>query len=252
MTEAESQSPAPSAGRNAQRSALAMAVFAVVCTAMMALTQWLTAPAIEASRYQERMQVLQALLPTGSYDNDVVQDAISLGPTPALGLRHGGRVYRARLGTQPAALIVEAHAPDGYAGEIQLLVGVRADGRLTGVRVTAHKETPGLGDYIDIRKDRRSPPWMSQFTNLSFAQLEMSKWKPRREGGGFDDVTGATLSARAVIRASAAALAFILHHEELLYTTPTGERLDGLLAPDAAEPPRPAGASLAPQPGSTA
>ncbi|THF66956.1 RnfABCDGE type electron transport complex subunit G [Pseudothauera nasutitermitis] len=216
-----------SAARSSLRTAVIMLVFTLVFTAAMAFIHQLTRPAIEASELQEKMRLINEVLPPGSYDNALLDDSVALGPTPALGLARGGTVYRARLGGEAAALVLEAEAPDGYAGRIQLVLAVAADGRIGGVRVTAHKETPGLGDYIDPRKDRnKERPWIGQFNGAGFDGIARADWKVKRDGGVFDAPTGATISARAVTHATARALAWTLAHRDALFAAAAGDTLD--------------------------
>ena len=136
------------------RTGSVMVAFTVAFTALMAYTYEATKVQIEASANEEKMKLISEVLPLAGYDNALLDDAITLGPVPELGLADGGHVYRARKAGQPVALILEAAAPDGYSGRVELIVAVRTDGSLSGVRVVNHRETPGLGDYIDPKKDR--------------------------------------------------------------------------------------------------
>ena len=212
-----------SAIRTSLRTAGVMLVFTLVFTALMATTHRLTRPAIEASAQAERMRLINEILPPALYDNALLEDFVLLGPTPALGIDRQARVYRARLGDEPAALIVEVTAPDGYAGRIQLAVAVAHDGRISGVRATAHAETPGLGDYIDPRKDReRENPWISQFNGVSFEDVAPQYWRVKRDGGHFAYRIGATISARAVTTATARALAWTMTYRDALFAADSG------------------------------
>ena len=136
------------------RTGSVMVAFTIVFTALMAFTYGATKNQIEASATEEKMKLISEVLPPASYDNLLLDDYVELGPTPELGLAEGGRVYRARRAGQPAALLLETTAPDGYSGRIDLIVAVRADGGVSGVRAVTHRETPGLGDYIDPKKDK--------------------------------------------------------------------------------------------------
>jgi len=215
-----------SASHTSLRTAGIMVAFTLVFTAMMAQTYRATRPAIEASAQQGKMRLINEVLPPAGYDNALLDDYVGLGPTPQLGLDQGGRIYRARRGGAPAALVLEAVAPDGYAGRIQLIVAVGADDRLAGVRVTGHRETPGLGDYIDPKKDRnKTRPWIAQFTGVSLADVAPARWKVRRDGGDFAYRTGATISARAVTNATGRALEFVAAHRDALFSAPAGSRL---------------------------
>jgi H+/Na+-translocating ferredoxin:NAD+ oxidoreductase subunit G len=214
------------ASHTSLRTATVMVLFALVFTALMAAIYGLTRPAIEASAEAEKMKLVNEVLPPQAYDNPLLDDTVRLGPTPELGLDAGGPVYRARSGGQPAALVFEAAASDGYSGRIELIVAVLADGRVSGVRVVQHKETPGLGDYIDPRKDKdRARPWITRFDQLSLAAVGEAGWKVRKDGGRFDYHTGATISARAVTNAVARVLAYAAAHRDRLYGAPGSTQL---------------------------
>jgi len=207
-----------SATKMATRTAVILFLFTIGFTAVLAGVYLLTKPAIDASAVLKKMSSIGEVLPPGSYDNDLLKDTLALPPTPALGLDDSSTVYRARQGGRPAALVIEAVASDGYSGKIRLLVGARADGSLSGVRVTEHKETPGLGDYIDPAKDKnKAHPWIAQFDGKSLATLPARDWKVKKDGGQFDSVAGATISPRAVIKAVHKALEYIAQHRDELY-----------------------------------
>ena len=138
-----------SASGMALRTAAILFVFVIIFTGLLSAAYQWTKPAIEASAAEEKMKLVDEVLPRSDYDNDLLNDTLTLPPTPELGLDEATTLYRARKGGQPVALVFEAVAPDGYAGKVKLLLALRADGSLAGVRVTQHKETPGLGDYVD-------------------------------------------------------------------------------------------------------
>lgn len=212
------------AARTSLRTAGIMLLFALLFTALMSATYRVTRPAIEASEAAQRMRLINDILPPSSYDNALLDDYVLIGPTPALGIDRQARVFRAWRDGAPTALIVEAIAPDGYAGRIQLALAVSVDGRLSGVRVTAHAETPGLGDYIDPRKDKasRAAPWITQFNGLGVADIPPQQWRVLRDGGVFGYRAGATISARAVTEATGRALAWATLHHEALFAADTG------------------------------
>lgn len=209
------------------RTAAIMMVFTLVFTAMMAGTYKATEPLVAASALAEKMRLIGEVLPAAAYDNDVMADAITLAPQAALGLDADTRLWRARKNGEPAALVLEAAARDGYSGRIGLILAVGADGRLLALRVTAHKETPGLGDYIDPKKDRnKSRPWITQFSNLGFDSVPRDKWRVKKDGGRFDQMSGATISARAVTNASGRALAWALENRDKLFALPANGRYE--------------------------
>ena len=217
----------PSILRISSRTATILLLFTLVFTALMAATYFATRPAIEQSARVEKMKLIGEVLPHDLYDNDLLADDIVLPPIPALGLDDASTVYRARKDGRPVALVAEAAAPDGYSGRIGLLLAVGADGRLIAMRVTQHKETPGLGDYIDPHKDKnKAHPWIDQFDGRSLDEVKPEQWKVKKDGGVFDAHTGATISARAVTNASGRALAWLSDHRDKLFQLPAGGRLE--------------------------
>lgn len=199
-------------------TAAIMLAFTLVFTAVMAGTYELTRETIAASAEAEQLRLINEVLPPESYDNDLLKDVQTLAPTPALGLENGGQIWRARKGGQPVAVVLQALAPDGYAGAIKLVIAVRADGTVGGVRVVSHRETPGLGDYIDPKKDKnKASPWISQFAGQSLTSSPLERWKVKKDGGDFDYRTGATISPRAVTQTVGRALAFVQAHGDALY-----------------------------------
>jgi Na+-translocating ferredoxin:NAD+ oxidoreductase subunit G len=127
--------------------------------------------------------------------------------------REETKLYIARLKGQATAVILEATAQDGYSGDIKLLIAVHKDGSLGGVRVISHKETPGLGDYIDVAHS----DWIKAFTNLSLSNPTTSLWKVKKDGGQFDYMVGATITPRAVIKATQHALSYVAEHQNTLF-----------------------------------
>jgi len=186
----------------AARTAAILFIFVIVFTGLLSGAYLWTKPAIEASAAEEKMKLADEVLPRSEYDNALLADALTLPATPELGLSDPSTLYRARLGKQPAALVFEAVAPDGYAGKVRLIIAVRADGRVAGVRVTQHKETPGLGDYVEIKKDKnKARPWITQFNGMALATAVDRDWKVKKDGGSIDYYAGATVTPRAVAKA---------------------------------------------------
>jgi Na+-translocating ferredoxin:NAD+ oxidoreductase subunit G len=219
------QTSTAGAVRISLRTAAIMLVFTIVFTALMAGAYHLTRPVIETTVLDAKRRLIAEVLPATAYDNDLLADSIELPATPRLGLTEPTRVYRARRGGEPAALVFEAAAPDGYSGRINLVLAVQADGRLAAVRVTRHKETPGLGDYIDPKKDKnKAQPWITQFNGRNFSDTPRERWRVKRDGGVFDQRAGATISARAVTQATGRALDWVLEHAHALYTQPADTR----------------------------
>jgi electron transport complex protein RnfG len=205
---------------SAFRMAGVLLVFTLIFTSLLALAQKWTQPMIEASLATEKMKFINEVLPAQRYpyDNDMLADILLLPPAPELGLNTESRVYRARRSGQPVALVLEAVAPDGYADEIRLILGITWQGTITGVRVVAHKETPGLGDYIDLKKDKnKKNPWILQFDGLRYPGTPDDEWKVKKDKGRFDYRVGATLSPRAVIKAIHRATQFVAANRARLF-----------------------------------
>ncbi len=209
------------------RTAAIMLVFTVVFTALMAGVYVVTAPLVAASAEKEKLALIGEVLPSTLFDNVLLEDWIEVSAAKELGSSDLVRLYRARQNGEPAALVLEAAAPDGYSGRIGLLLAVKASGELLAVRVTEHRETPGLGDYIDPKKDKnKTRPWITQFSNLGFDTIKQEEWRVKKDGGHFDQRAGATISARAVTNASARALAWALKHRDKLFTLPSNSRFE--------------------------
>lgn len=191
--------------RHSSKSGVLLMVFAVVGTALLAATHLATHDIIAASEKQAKLALIGQILPKALYDNDILQDARELPPTPELGNKDATPLYLATLGGKPSVAVFEAVAPDGYAGKIKLLVAVKANGELSGVRVVDHHETPGLGDYIMIAKD----PWITRFDGLSLAKYSAQDWKVRKDGGKFEHRSGATVTPRAIAKAVYKSLKYV-------------------------------------------
>ncbi|RMD80849.1 MAG: electron transport complex subunit RsxG [Gammaproteobacteria bacterium] len=201
--------------RQALRTGLLLGAFALGGTLLVAATHQLTAQRIAANERAYLLRTLHELIPAGLYDNDLVRDRI-LVRDPLLGSREPLPVFRARKGGRPVAAVLTAVAPDGYGGAIRLLVGVRYDGTVLGVRILSHKETPGLGDAIDQSKS----PWVESFRGKRLGDPPARLWRVKKDGGVFDQFTGATISPRAVVAAVRRALEYYTRHRDEIFAAP--------------------------------
>ncbi len=204
------------------KSALNLAIFAILGTAALALVFNLTKENIAKNEEQAKLKLIGQILPAEAYDNAILTDTLELPPTPELGTSSPTPVYRARKGGEPAAVVLEVVAPDGYAGAIKMIVSIYASGELGGVRVIAHKETPGLGDYIEIGRSK----WITQFDGQSLAKLPAPEnWKVKKDGGVFDYNSGATVTPRAVVKAVHKAVRYFDANRDQLFapSIPAGE-----------------------------
>lgn len=209
------------------RTGLRLAAVATVAALLLGGLHRLAAPRIAAQARQAERDALAVVLPARDHDNDLLADAIVLAAPHWLGSATPLRAWRARRAGKPQAVVLEAVAPDGYAGPIRLLIGVRSDGRVSGVRVLEHRETPGLGDIIDAGKSR----WIDSLRGRRLGDPPAARWTVRRDGGEFDQVAGATVTPRALLHAVRRALAYVERHGSELYAAPAGATLEHSDAP---------------------
>ena len=196
-----------------------MLAFVVLVTAVLALTYDKTHELISKSEAEEKLALINQVFPSGISDNDIIHDTIEIAPNALLGNTAPVTAYRARLGGKPAAVMIEATAPDGYSGKITLLIAILANGEISGVRVISHNETPGLGDYIDIAKS----PWIRIFDHASLDSVPDAAWHVKKDGGKFDYMTGATITPRAVVKAVHKALEYFAQNRASLFAERTGK-----------------------------
>lgn len=187
-------------GRAIANNATLLGLFAALTAGVIGLTYIGTKDRIAAAEKQAAERaLLEIVSPDGKriHDNDLLSDSRAIDPRywSALGLKNGGQYHIARAGDKVLAYLFPAVAPDGYSGNIKLLVGVRPDGRISGVRVLSHKETPGLGDKVDIKKSL----WVLGFNGKHLDKNNASDWAVKKDGGQFDAFTGATITPRAVV-----------------------------------------------------
>jgi electron transport complex protein RnfG len=201
-------------------TALNLLFFSVVGTSILALTYMQTHDRIAQSEEAEKLKLISQIVPHTLFDNDIVKDTISIAPDALLGNDDATTAYIARLQQQPSALVLETVAPDGYSGKIFMLVAIHTDGEVAGVRVVAHRETPGLGDYIEIAKSN----WIKGFDGTSQARYKDSDWKVKKDGGQFDYMAGATITPRAVVKAVHKTLQYFAQHRDALLAVPPQTR----------------------------
>lgn len=189
-------------------------LFAVASTALLAWTYELTRETIARSVENEKLKLIAQIAPPTTYDNDIMKDTVQLAADKLLGSDES-IAYRGRLNNQPSIVVLQAIAPDGYAGKINLIVAIRSDGSISGVRVVSHRETPGLGDYIEIAKNS----WITGFNGASLENRKAGEWKVKKDGGTFDYRAGATITPRAIVKTVHKALQYYAQHREELFAT---------------------------------
>ena len=195
------------------KTTVTMMVFALIGTALLAYFFEITREPIEASEKEARLALFKQILPESAYDNGLLTDIVELPPSELLGSQHPTIANIAKLNHQVAGVILEAVAHDGYSGDIKLLIAIRADGSISGVSVLAHKETPGLGDYIDITHGK----WIQLFNDESLSKSPPQLWQVKKDGGKFDYMVGATITPRAVVKAVLKALQFFEQNKKMLF-----------------------------------
>ena len=205
----------PEAKRGAtSKAVLVLGLFALVGTAIVALTNHYTRDRIVQNEREFLLRGLNELISPDRYDNDLFTDLITVIDKEQLGTSDPVKIYRARNNGSPVAAILAPVAPTGYSGPIGLLVAINYDGGLIGVRVSSHKETPGLGDKIDSNKS----DWIFSFEGLRIGNPPAVQWTVKKEGGYFDQFTGATVTPRAVVIAVYNALRYFDDNRELVFS----------------------------------
>lgn len=198
---------------NMFRTAVLLTLFAIVCTALVAYTYDQTRDRIAESERKALLVKLHSVVAPDMYNNELIKDITTVISKKYLGTDQPVTVFRARKDGKPSAVILTPIAPNGYNGPIKLIIGIKVDGTLSGVRVLEHNETPGLGDAIE---ERRSP-WIHVFDNRSLQNPGKKGWHVKRDGGDFDQFTGATITPRAVVKAVHNALLFFANNKERLF-----------------------------------
>ncbi|MCK4865124.1 MAG: electron transport complex subunit RsxG [Gammaproteobacteria bacterium] len=194
-------------------SAVVLALFAVAGTFFVSYTFDNTIDRINENKRLALLRSIHLLISPTAHDNDIFTDIIQVTNKKLLGSKKPVTIYRARKDNKPIAVIINSIAPDGYNGNIELLVAIQNNGTLAGVRVTHHKETPGLGDAIE---ENRSD-WIKTFDQKSLTNPETKGWAVKRDGGEFDQFTGATITPRAIVKAVYNTLRYYKEHRETLY-----------------------------------
>ncbi|PTA50367.1 electron transport complex subunit RsxG [Shewanella morhuae] len=198
------------------RNGFLLALFALICTGLVAVVNQQTADKITQQEQQELMRVLHQLIPDEMHDNDLTAQCTLLLDKEALGTDNPMPAYIATMAGKPVAIAIEAIAPDGYNGNIKLIVGVNTQGEVLGVRTLTHQETPGLGDKIELRKSN----WVSQFVGKMLDSQDDKQWLVKKDGGDFDQFTGATITPRAYVKAVKNAVWYFNNNQAQIFSQP--------------------------------
>lgn len=212
------------------RNGLLLAGFAVLTAVLVASTYLGTRDRISAAQRTAEEKALLEIIPRGTHDNTMLDDWImASADDPLLQLSQDRPIYLARRNGMTSAAVLPVTAPDGYSGAIELIVGVNRDGSVAGVRVLKHRETPGLGDAVDHRKS----DWIESLRGKSLENTPEERWTVRKDGGDFDQFTGATITPRAVVKATARALSYVAKHRGQIFpaSAANGEQIDEVPGP---------------------
>ena len=211
-------------GQSITRNSVLLGLFAICTTLLITGTFLSTKDTIATEKRKAEEKALLEIVPRERHDNSMLDDTVAVGPTAeGLGLLDDKTIYIARKGGAAVTAILPVVAPDGYTGEIELIVGVNADGTIAGVRTLSHRETPGLGDKVDLKKD----DWILGFNGRSLANPEKSGWAVKKDKGVFDQFTGATITPRAVVSAVARALQYAQDNHQRLFAPRADQATQG-------------------------
>lgn len=196
-----------------------LAIFAIICTAIVGLVNELTKDEIKEQEQLQLLNTLHSIIEPNRYDNDITRDCVSLS-SPLLGNSTNDKkiqtAYIARQNNQAIAIAMTSTAPDGYNGNIELIIAINMNDTVSGVRVLKHQETPGLGDKVELRKSN----WINSFTGKKLLSENDNRWAVTKDNGIFDQFTGATITPRAVVKAVRKTLLYFKDNKHSLLTRP--------------------------------
>lgn len=192
--------------------ALLLAGFALLASTLLGLFNWTTQGEIELRLQEDLKALLQSVVPDAVYDNDLLANTTTVDSSQDKVGQDKTLVYLATKEGKPTAVAFSLIATGGYSGDIYLIMGVHVDGHVLGVRVISHAETPGLGDKIEFSKS----DWITGFNQHSLDSLTSSQWAVKKDGGEFDQFTGATITPRAVVHGVYQGLQFFKQHKAAL------------------------------------
>ncbi len=197
-------------------ASLLLTLYSIVGTGLVAYTSDATADKIKANEKGVLVKSIGEVLPQDKYDNDITTDKVTITDSK-LGTPSPVTVYRARKGETPVAAVLATESTEGFGGAIKLLIGIYQDGTLAGVRVISHAETPGLGDKIEAGKT----DWILGFSGKSLNDPTPEKWGVKKDGGAFDQFSGATITPRAVVKSIRTTLTYFKDNSAEIFSKPS-------------------------------
>jgi electron transport complex protein RnfG len=216
-----------------QKNSQILAIFAIVCTAIVGLVNELTKDKIKEQAQQQLLHTLHSIIEPNRYDNDITKDCINFS-SAMLNKNTDSTVqtaYIARKAGKVIAVAMTNTAPDGYNGDIDFIVAVNMDNSVSGVRVLTHKETPGLGDKVELRKS----DWITRFSGKKLLSDTDTRWAVAKDDGMFDQFTGATITPRAVVRSVKQTLLYFKENKPALLTRPNACQISNTQATQSSE-----------------
>ncbi|MDP5131212.1 MAG: electron transport complex subunit RsxG [Paraglaciecola sp.] len=206
--------------QSVSKNGLILAAFAMATSGLIALTYFATHEQIALQQQAKLQGILNAIIEPSSYNNAIANNCVNVVSPEFLGSDEAQRIYRAYNNEKPVGVAIETTAPDGYSGKIQLVVGLTNDPQgnplISGVRVLDHKETPGLGDKIDIRVN----DWILDFAQKVVSTDTLARFDVKKDGGQFDQFTGATISPRAVVKAVKRSALYYQEQQKAIFDAP--------------------------------
>lgn len=193
--------------KSMSKNGMILTVFALATTGTVTLTHIFTKPTIAHQEQKQLMNTLNQVIDAKHYNNELYLDCTEVTASE-LNQKGLSKIYRASFDGKPVALLISSVAPDGYSGDIEILSAVFIDGTVSGVRVLKHKETPGLGDKVELSRSN----WITSFNGLKVVDDNDTNWQVKKDGGQFDQFTGATITPRAVVKAVKQASLFTQSH----------------------------------------
>ncbi|MDF1581900.1 MAG: electron transport complex subunit RsxG [Methyloprofundus sp.] len=187
-------------------AALRIGLFSFIIVGLVSVVYHGTKEKIADNERRALLQSLQSVIDKRLYDNDLANDKIQLNAN-----EKNHTIYRARKAGQPIAAIITSTTTQGYNGTIDLLIALNVSGTINGVRVLNHRETPGLGDAIELKKSA----WILSFNQLPLQTLD--QWAVKRDGGSFDQFTGATITPRAIVNEVKNTAVFFQQHQHEIF-----------------------------------
>jgi electron transport complex protein RnfG len=209
---------APSMTNTMFKNGLILTLFAVITTGLIALTFFGTKEQISLQQQKKLLSILNAVIDENSYDNVIQLDCALVLSPELLGSDEYQKIYRASMQGEPVAVAIETTAPDGYSGKIQLVVGINSSAAdsatVQGVRILEHRETPGLGDKIDLRVS----DWVLGFNQQIYNSDVAENWAVKKDAGQFDQFTGATITPRSVVNAVKRSVEYYLANQTSIFS----------------------------------